>query len=99
MTPLAQLTTAEEGMDLINANKILHSSKMGKLPIVTKEGRLVALVARTDLKKNAEFPLATKAKNKSLMVAASIGTRPNDRDRARALVIAGVDAIIVDSSQ
>merc|ERR1719407_179425 len=99
MTPLAQLTTAEEGMDLINANKILHSSKKGKLPIVTKEGRLVALVARTDLKKNADFPLATKDQNKSLVVAAAVGTRPDDRDRVRALVCAGVDAIVVDSSQ
>merc|ERR1712187_672765 len=58
-----------------------------------------ALVSRTDLKKNAEFPLATKDKNKNLVVAASVGTRPVDRDRVRALVAAGVDAIVVDSSQ
>jgi len=56
-------------------------------------------VARTDLRKQADFPLATKDKNGSLMVAAAIGTRPADRDRVRALVAAGVDAIIVDSSQ
>jgi len=100
MTPVARLTTAEEGIDLINANKILHSSKKGKLPILTKEGRLVALVARTDLKKNANFPLATKdQQSKSLMVAAAIGTRPQDKDRARALACAGVDAIVIDSSQ
>merc|ERR1719217_1578521 len=99
MTPLAQLTTAEEGMDLINANKILHTSKKGKLPIVTKEGKLVALVARTDLKKNANFPLATKDQNKRLRVAAAIGTRPSDKDRVRTLACAGVDAIIIDSSQ
>merc|ERR1712084_128782 len=37
--------------------------------------------------------------NKSLMVAASVGTRPADRDRVRALVAAGVDAIVIDSSQ
>merc|ERR1719378_1586157 len=46
-----------------------------------------------------EFPLATKSKDKSLMVAASVGTRLSDRDRVRALVGAGVDAIVVDSSQ
>merc|ERR1711988_1612420 len=62
-------------------------------------GRLMALVSRTDLKKNAEYPLATKDKNKNLMVAASVGTRPADRDRVRALVAAGVDAVVVDSSQ
>merc|ERR1712187_365203 len=58
-----------------------------------------ALVSRTELKKNADFPLATKDKNKNLMVAASVGTRPVDKDRVRALVAAGVDTIVVDSSQ
>merc|ERR1719326_2285083 len=99
MTTVAKLITAEEGIELANANKILHSSKKGKLPILSKEGVLVALVARTDLKKNASFPLATKDCNKSLMVAAACGTRPQDKDRVRALVLAGVDAIVIDSSQ
>merc|ERR1712187_15957 len=79
--------------------KILTDSKKGKIPLLSSDGRLTALVSRTDLKKNADFPLATKDKNKNLMVAASVGTRPSDRDRVRALVAAGVDAIVVDSSQ
>merc|ERR1719162_457077 len=99
MTPIAQLVTALEGVDLAAANQALRVSRRGKLPIVTGEGRLVALVARTDLKKNAEFPLATKDKNKSLVVGAAVGTRASDRDRVQALVVAGVDAIVVDSSQ
>jgi len=99
MTKVADLVTGDEGIELQAANEVIHRTKKGKLPIVTKSGLIVALIARTDLKKNAEFPLATKDKNKQLLVAASIGTRPQDRDRARALVAAGVDAIIVDSSQ
>merc|ERR1719343_433272 len=99
MTKADQLVTAEEGVELQAANEIIHRTKKGKLPIVSKTGILVALMARTDLKKNAEHPLATKDANKQLRVAASIGTRPSDRDRATALVAAGVDAIIVDSSQ
>merc|ERR1719222_279704 len=49
--------------------------------------------------KNADYPLATKDKKKRLMVAAAVGTRPEDRDRVRALFAADVDAIIIDSSQ
>jgi len=100
MTPRKDLVTAEDGIELMAANEMLQSSKKGKLPIVSKGDVLVSLVARTDLKKNAEFPHATKdPKNKSLLVAAAIGTRPADKDRVRALAAVGVDAVIIDSSQ
>jgi len=99
MTQLKDLVVAKEGTNLVGAQQILRDSKKGKLPIVTADGKLAALMARTDLKKSAEFPLATKDINGSLVVAASVGTRPSDRDRVRALVKAGVDAIVVDSSQ
>ncbi len=47
-----------------------------------------------------EFPNATKHPvNKELLVAAAIGTRPADKERVGALAAAGVDAIIIDSSQ
>merc|ERR1711972_302389 len=99
MTKVEQCVKGKYGMDLGAANKLLTDSKKGKVPLLSEDGRLMALVSRTDLKKNADFPLATKDKNKNLMVAASVGTRPADRDRVRALVAAGVDAIVVDSSQ
>jgi len=99
MTKVQNLVTAAHGTELRTANKLLTDSKKGKLPIVTEDGRFVALVSRTDLKKNADFPLATKDASKRLMVAASVGTRPTDRDRVRALVAAGVDAVVIDSSQ
>mmetsp|Transcript_4482 Transcript_4482/g.9715 ORF Transcript_4482/g.9715 Transcript_4482/m.9715 type:complete len:526 (-) Transcript_4482:75-1652(-) len=99
MTPLKELVTAAEGVDLVSANATLKDSKKGKLPILNKEGQLTAIIARKDLMKNAEYPLATKDEKKRLRVAAAIGTRPQDKDRVKLLYEAGVDAIVIDSSQ
>ncbi|HOP30338.1 MAG TPA: IMP dehydrogenase [Spirochaetota bacterium] len=93
------LLTAEEGITLSDANKILRSSKKGKLPIVDKEGRLVALMSRNDLLKNREFPLSSKDGKKQLRVGAAISTKEESKDRLAALHEAGVDVVVIDSAQ
>lgn len=93
------LVVAEEGCSLDEANKILTDSKKGKLPVVNRKFELVALISRKDLRKNRDYPHASKNASKRLLVGASVHTRPEDKTRVARLVEAGVDVIVVDSSQ
>jgi len=99
MTPLDQLVTAAEELSLEESNRILIKNKKAKLPIINSNGELVGLMSRKDLLMNRDYPNATKDNKKRLRCAAAIGTRPGDKDRAKALVAQGVDAIVIDSSQ
>jgi len=94
-----ELVTAPVGISLPEGNRILKQSKKGKLPVVDSEGRLVSLMSRTDLRKNQDFPLASKSPSKQLMVGAAVGTRESDRERLEALVEADLDVVVFDSAQ
>ncbi|KAL2432925.1 Inosine-5'-monophosphate dehydrogenase [Exophiala dermatitidis] len=94
------LITAPAGTTLAEANTVLRESRKGKLPIVDSNGNLVSLLSRSDLLKNLNYPLASKLPHsKQLIAAAAIGTRPEDKIRLQKLVDAGLDIVVLDSSQ
>lgn len=95
------LVTAPSGTTLTEANAVLSKSKKGKLPIVDPENNhLISLLSRSDLMKNLHYPLASKLPHsKQLICAAAIGTRPEDKERLRLLADAGLDIVVLDSSQ
>ena len=96
----SDLVTAPYGTTLLEANDVLRKSKKGKLPIVDSSHNLIALLSRSDLMKNLHYPLASKLPHsKQLICAAAIGTRPEDKDRLLKLADAGLDIVILDSSQ
>ncbi|ADG93089.1 inosine-5'-monophosphate dehydrogenase [Arcobacter nitrofigilis DSM 7299] len=90
------LLTAKEGTTLDEAADIMHASKVEKLPIVNNENKLIGLITIKDINKKREYPNANKDEFGRLRVGAAIGV--NQLDRARALVKAGVDVLVLDSA-
>uniref|UniRef100_A0A7E4ZRP2 Inosine-5'-monophosphate dehydrogenase n=1 Tax=Panagrellus redivivus TaxID=6233 RepID=A0A7E4ZRP2_PANRE len=98
MVPRERLITGSETLELSDAYNILEGEKKGKLPIVNSNDELVALIARTDLKKSRDFPNSSYDKKGQLMVGAAINTRESSHATVTLLVEAGVDVLVVDSS-
>ena len=98
MTPLEKLITAPEGTTLKEANNIIWDNKLNSLPIVDSEGHLVAFVFRKDYDLHKNNPLSIMDDDKRYIVGAGINTR-DYAERVPALVEAGVDVLVIDSSE
>ncbi len=92
----APLITAKKGISFDEAETILHKHKIEKLPIIDKDGKLAGLITVKDLKKRKDFPNSNKDKFGRLRVGAAIGV--GQIDRAKALIDAGVDVLVLDSA-
>ncbi|MFW6192981.1 MAG: IMP dehydrogenase [Gemmatimonadota bacterium] len=92
------LVTVPEGTSLEEAEEILHEHKIEKLPVVDDAGKLQGLITVKDIFKRRKHPDASKDEHGRLRVAAAVGAAGEDVDRARALVEAGCDVIVVDTA-
>jgi IMP dehydrogenase len=92
------LITAQEGITLTEAKKILAQARKEKLPIVDKEGNLKGLITIKDIEKTIKYPLAAKDAQGRLLCAAGVGVTANILERVDALVNSKVDAIVIDTA-
>ncbi|MGN6618489.1 MAG: IMP dehydrogenase [Ilyomonas sp.] len=92
------LVTAPEGTDLKKAETILHQYKIEKLPVVTREGKLVGLITYRDILQIRNYPNAVKDAFGRLLVGAALGITKDLLDRASALQQVGVDVVGLDSA-
>jgi IMP dehydrogenase len=96
MTPAERLIVAPVGIAADDAARILRDARIEKLPLVDADGRLAGLITLRDLMQRKERPEATKDIRGRLAVAAAIGVRGDHLERAKALVDAGADALVLD---
>ena len=92
------LITAPEGTDLKKAEKILQKHKIEKLPVITKQGRLIGLITYRDILQLSSHPNAVKDSYGRLLVGAALGITKDLLDRAGALQQIGVDVVTLDSA-
>lgn len=90
------LILAKKDISLDEAAQIMHKNKIEKLPIIDEDGHLQGLITIKDINKRIEYPSANKDEYGRLRVGAAIGV--GQLDRARALVEADVDVLVLDSA-
>ncbi len=92
------LITAPVGTSLDEAERILHRERIEKLPVVDADGTLRGLITVKDIFKRRQFPNSCKDEHGRLRVGGAIGTSAQELDRARALLDAGCDLLVIDTA-
>jgi IMP dehydrogenase len=92
------LITAPEGTDLKGAEKILQKHRIEKLPVISRDGKLVGLITYKDIMRVKNYPNACKDSFGRLLVGAAVGVTGDMFDRIEALLNVGVDVIGIDTA-
>ncbi|HSG27661.1 MAG TPA: IMP dehydrogenase [Candidatus Krumholzibacterium sp.] len=90
--------TASLGIKMEKAMRILHENRIEKLPVVDSKKRLKGLITVKDIQKKLDFPNACKDATGRLRVGAAVGVGAGTMERVKALVDAGVDVLVIDTS-
>jgi IMP dehydrogenase len=98
MTPKERLVTVQEGADDDEVLSLLHRHRIEKVLVVSKDFELRGMITAKDFQKASDYPRACKDNNGALRVGAAVGTGFDTDDRVAALVQAGVDVIVIDTS-
>mmetsp|Transcript_65630 Transcript_65630/g.152486 ORF Transcript_65630/g.152486 Transcript_65630/m.152486 type:complete len:526 (+) Transcript_65630:70-1647(+) len=106
---VTRVIKSQEPITIEEAQAQLKKSKVGKLPIVNAEGRLITMVTRADIKKVRDFPRMSRDFHGQLLAGAKVivhgwnddGEQPRAGalERARCLAEAGADVICLDPTQ
>lgn len=99
MTKREAMTVEQAPIRLEEAMDVLNRSRHGYLPILNQQGEVVYLCARRNAVAARQYPNSTLDKCGRLVCAAATSTREEDKERVKALAAAGVDIIVLDSSQ
>ena len=98
MTPQERLVTVGEEADQDEVLSLLHQHRIEKVLIVSDNFELKGMITAKDFQKAKDYPRACKDDSGALRVGAAVGTGYDTDDRVEALVSAGVDVIVVDTS-
>jgi IMP dehydrogenase len=92
------LVTVAVGITLEESKKLLHKHRIEKLLVVDDSERLIGLITIKDIEKIRKYPNACKDEMGRLRVGAAVGVGPDRDERVQALLAAGADAILIDTS-
>ena len=92
------IVVAQEGVSLMEAENVLQERKIEKLPIVSKDNKLIGLITYRDILKRKNKPNSCKDEFGRLRVGAAVGVTADVMERIEALVKAGVDVVSIDTA-
>ena len=92
------LVTVPEGITLEESKALLHEHRIEKLLVVDNKGRLKGLITIKDIEKIKKYPNACKDSLGRLRAGAAVGVGPDMQERTEALLAAGVDVVVIDTS-